>query len=63
MRGSGSNAVLRFEFICNKCQCLLIICFTFGNVLLYVAIKGILSLSFSFYFGVSNASLSISDNR
>ena len=34
--GSFSNAVNRLEFISNKCQCLLIICFTFGNVLLYV---------------------------
>ena len=42
MRGSCSNAVLRFEFICSKCQCLLIICFKFDNVLLYVVIKGIL---------------------
>ena len=42
MRGSCANAVLRFEFICNKCQCLVIICFEFGNVLLYVVIKGIL---------------------
>ena len=63
MRGSCSNAVPRFEFICNKCQCLLIICFKFGNVLLCVVIKGILFLSFSFDFGVSDASLSISHNR
>ena len=63
MRGFCSNAVLRFQFICNKCQCLFIIRFTFGNVLFYIVIKGILFLSFSFDFGVSNASLSISDNR
>ena len=50
MRGYCSNAVLRFEFICNKCQCLLIICFIFGSALL-------------FDFGFSNASVSISDNR
>ena len=52
MRGSCSNAVLRFEFICNKCQCLLIICFTFGNFLLYVVIKEFffdLFISFDFY--------------
>ena len=42
LRGSCSNAVLGFEFICNKCQCLLIICFTFGNDLLYVITKGVL---------------------
>ena len=42
MRGSCSNAVLRFEFICTQCQCLLIMCFKFGNVLLYVVIKGFL---------------------
>ena len=41
---------------------LLIICFTFGNVLLYFITKGILFWSFSFDFGVSNSSLSISDN-
>ena len=42
MRGSCSNAVLRFECICNKCHCLLIIYFTFGNGFLYFVIKGIL---------------------
>ena len=55
--GSCSNSVIRFKFICNKCQCLLFICFTFGNVLLcYDKI-------YSFDSGASNASLSISDNR
>ena len=63
MRGSFSSAVRRFEFICNKYQCLLIICFTFGNALLHVITKGIIFLFFSFDFGVSNAYLSISDNR
>ena len=29
------NAALRFEFIYNKCQCLLIICFTSRKALLY----------------------------
>ena len=42
MTGTCSNAVLRFEFICNKFQCLIIICFAFDNVLLYVITKGIL---------------------
>ena len=32
MTGSSSNAILRFDFICNKFQCLLKICFTFGNI-------------------------------
>ena len=63
VRRSCSNTVLRFEYICNKCQSLLIICFTFGNVLLYAITKGILFWSFSFEFGVIHASLSISDNR
>ena len=47
------NKVLRFEFICNKYQCSLIICFTFHNVS-YVKRKGILFCSFSFNFGTSD---------
>ena len=57
------NAVLSFEFICNKSHCLLIACFTFLNVLLYVITKGILFWSFSFKFGASNTFPSISDTR
>ena len=34
MTGFCSSAVLKFEFICNKWQCLLMICFTFDNALL-----------------------------
>ena len=45
MIGSCSNVVLIFEFICNKFQCLLIICFTFRKVLLYVITKGTLFVS------------------
>ena len=63
MIGSCSNAVLRFEFICNKCQCLLIICFTSGNVLLYVKTKGILFRSFCLDFGASDAFVSIFGSR
>ena len=63
MIGSYSNVVLRFEFICNKRQCLLIICFTFGNVLLYVITKGILFGSFSIDFDAGSVSLSIPDNH
>ena len=61
--GSCSNAVLRFEFICNKSQCLLII-------LLYIQWSFVICYnkrnyfrSFVFDFGAINASLSISDNR
>ena len=48
MISSCSNAVLRVEFIYNKCQCFLIICFTFGNVLLYVITNGIFFWTFSY---------------
>ena len=41
MRGSCSNALLRSDFICNKCQRLLIIYLKLV-VLLHVVIKGIL---------------------
>ena len=61
MLGSCLNPVLRFKFICNKCQCLLIICFIFGNVLLYVITKGILFWSFSNNLGASNRFHSISE--
>ena len=37
---SCSNVVLRFEFICNKFQGLLVICFTFSKVFLYVKTRG-----------------------
>ena len=47
MIASSLNVVLRVEFISNKCQCLLIIYFTFRNVLLYVITKGILLWPFS----------------
>ena len=65
--GSCSNAVLRFEFICVKLECVLVICFTFGNVLLYDITKGIIFWSFDFFWSyaicASNAFLSISDGR
>ena len=63
MIGCCSNTGLRFEFICNKYQCLLINCFTFGNVLLYVITKGILFQYFSLDLGASNAFLSVCGSR
>ena len=57
-----SNPVLRFRFICNKYQCLLTICFIFGNILLSVKPKGILLWFFPIHFGASNVFRSISDS-
>ena len=57
-----SNPVLRFRFICNKCQYLLTICFIFGNILLSVKPKGILLWFFPIHFGDSNVFRSISDS-